>query len=513
MTRTLYHFHGGVHPEEHKLASSVRPIAVAPIPSQLVVPVHQHIGESARPCVTVGERVLKGQVIAQPEGYISVAIHAPTSGVVTAIAPHAVPHPSGLLDMCIQIQPDGQDQWIAHHPINYLNMAVSSLRNVLRDMGVAGLGGAVFPTFIKLHRGKAQKVPILLLNGGECEPWITCDDLVMRERSDEVLHGAAVMRHLLQAEHVLVGIEDNKPQAIAAMRAAAARMDFAVEVVSLPTLYPSGGTKQMIKVLTGREVPSGGRSTDAGVATFNVGTALAVHRAINHGEPMISRVMTLTGNVAQPQNYEVLLGTPMNELVKLAGAGSADVTGYVMGGPMMGVELSDLGVPVVKASNCLLVKSAELFPPPPDAMECIRCTRCADVCPAELQPQALYWYARSNLLDKAQQYRLFDCIECGCCSYVCPSHIPLVHYYRYAKSEIADKQNGERAANHARERHEFRLARQERDEQERVARLAQKAAAKPALPGAEGGADQAAIQAALARTQPESTATPQSPRE
>ncbi len=504
MKRQLSHFHGGVHPADHKSESSGRAIAIAPIPPQLIVPVRQHMGEPARPCVQPGDRVLKGQIIAHAEGYVSVAVHAPTSGTVTAIEDRPVAHPSGLNDTSIVIEPDGQDLWTTRTPTDWRNMPPSSLRNILRDMGIAGLGGAVFPTWIKLNPGRREKIPLLLLNGGECEPWITCDDLLMRERADGILQGAAIMQYLLGADEIIVGIEDNKPEAIAAMQTAASKCRHPVDVVGIPTLYPSGGAKQLIKVITGREVPSGGRSTDVGVATFNVGTAFAVHRAINHGEPMISRVVTVTGNVAVPQNHEVLLGTPMQELVRLAGDTAEPVSGYIMGGPMMGFDIPDISAPVVKATNCVLVKSVSLFPPPPPAQECIRCTRCADACPAELQPQELYWFSRSQHFDKAVAYSLFDCIECGCCSHVCPSHIPLVHYYRYAKSEISATRQAEKAANHARERHESRLARLERDEQERAARLAQRSGAKTSGDDARQSAIQAAMERARAN-QAEST--------
>lgn len=505
MARQLYEFNGGVHPEGHKYASTSRPIAIAPLPKVLIVPLRQHIGQPAKPIVAVGEQVWKGQTIGQAEGYVSVAVHAPTSGTVTAIASHAVAHPSGLADVCITIAPDGLDRWIKHDALDYRNMDPSHLRNRLRELGIAGLGGAVFPSFIKLNPGAAQKVSTLILNGAECEPWITCDDMIMRERAAGILAGAAIMRHMLRSDEVLVGIEDNKPEAIAAMRAAASQCDFAVEVVAVPTLYPGGGAKQLIRTLTGKEVPSGGRSTDIGVAAFNVGTAYTLHRAVNHGEPLISRIVTVTGNVHRPQNFEVLVGTPVSELVRLAGAVKDDTSGYVMGGPMMGIDLVSSDVPVVKATNCILAKSLALFPPPPLAMPCIRCTRCAQACPADLQPQELYWFARAKNFGKTQEYNLFDCIECGVCSYVCPSHIPLVQYYRYAKSEIWAKEKDKKAADLARERHEFRQLRIEREKQERAAKLAQKASAKlteataDSPDDAASAAKKAAIQAAIER--------------
>ena len=508
MSRELFKFKGGVHPPEHKAESNARPIHPAPLPKKLVIPLRQHIGNPAKPVVAVGDPVKKGQMIAEADGYISTAVHASSSGVVTAIDLQPVPHISGLPDLCITIETDGHDEWIDRKPLD-LHTEPSKLRMQLRDMGLAGLGGAVFPSAVKLDPGAAHPCPTLIINGGECEPWITCDDVLMRTHADEILQGVAIMRHLLGCSEILVGIEDNKPEAIAAMRDAAARMDFAVEVVAVPARYPGGGAKQMIQVLTGKEVPSGKLSTDIGIQVFNVGTTYALARAVHHGEPLISRLVTVTGHVLRPQNFEVLIGTPMHTLITLAGDRDG-TTGVLMGGPMMGVPMPNLEVPVVKATNCLLVKSAELFPPLPKALPCIRCTRCAEACPAELQPQELYRFAKAGDFGRAQEYHLFDCIECGCCSYVCPSHIPLVDYYRYAKSEIWAREKDKRASDLARERHEFRLYRQEREKKEKAEKLAAKAqakraelAAEPAAQGAPSDADakKALIAAALARAQ------------
>jgi Na+-translocating ferredoxin:NAD+ oxidoreductase subunit C len=424
--------------------------------------------------------------------------------------PAVVPHISGLPDECITIGTDGRDEWIDHAPLDYRAMEPADLRMQLRDMGIAGLGGAVFPSAVKLDPGAAQTCPTLIINGGECEPWITCDDVLMRLYADEILQGVAVMRHLLGCTEILVGIEDNKPEAIAAIQAAADKLDFAVEVVAVPTIYPAGGAKQMIETLTGKQVPSGKLSTDIGIQVFNVGTSYALARAVFHGEPLISRLVTITGHVLRPQNFEALIGTPVHTLITLAGERDG-TTGVLMGGPMMGMPLPDLEVPVVKATNCILVKSNELFPPLPKALPCIRCTRCADVCPAELQPQELFRFAKADDFGRAQEYHLFDCIECGCCSYVCPSHIPLVDFYRYAKSEIWAREKEKRAADLARERHEFRQFRLEREKKEKAEKLAAKAQAKraelAAAPAAEGAAPsdadakKALIAAALARAQ------------
>ncbi|MFO7541676.1 MAG: electron transport complex subunit RsxC [Thiobacillus sp.] len=509
MSRELFTFKGGVHPPEHKSESTSRPIHAVPLPRQLVIPLRQHIGNPAKPVVNVGDRVKKGQMVAAADGYVSAAVHASSSGVVTAIGPHPVPHISGLPDLCITIETDGLDEWIDHSPLDYQNMDAAELRMQLRDLGLTGLGGAVFPSAIKLDPGATRHCTTLIINGGECEPWITCDDALMRHHAATILQGVAVMKHLLGSTEVLVGIEDNKSEAIAAMEAAAADVNFAVEVVAVPAIYPGGGAKQMIQTLTGKEVPSGKLSTDIGIQVFNVGTAYALARAVHHGEPLISRLVTVTGHVLRPQNIEVLIGTPMHALIVLAGDRDG-TTGVLMGGPMMGVPMPSLEVPVVKATNCILVKSDALFPPPPRAMPCIRCTRCADVCPAELQPQELFRFANAGDFGRAQEYHLFDCIECGCCSYVCPSHIPLVDFYRYAKSEIWAREKEKRAADLARERHDFRQFRQEREKKEKAKKLAAKAQAKraelaAAADGSAGStevdAKKALIAAALARAQ------------
>jgi len=360
---------------------------------------------------------------------------------------------------------------------------------------------------VKLDPG-AHAIPTLIINGGECEPWITCDDVLMRTHAEEIMQGVAVMRHLLGSTEIIVGIEENKPEAIAAMKTAATRLDFTVEVVAVPAIYPGGGAKQMIETLTGKQVPSGKLSTDIGIQVFNVGTAHALARAVHHGEPLISRLVTVTGHVLRPQNIVALIGTPIHALIEIAGDRDG-ATGVLMGGPMMGVPMPGQDVPVIKATNCLLVKSKDLFPPLPRALPCIRCTRCADACPAELQPQELFRFAKANEFGRAQEYHLFDCIECGCCSYVCPSHIPLVDFYRYAKSEIWAREKDKRASDLARERHEFRQFRLEREKKEKAEKLAAKAQAKRAEitadPTASGAPDadakKALIAAALARAQ------------
>ena len=502
MTRRLFTFNGGVHPEGHKAVSNATPIRTLPLSSHYVVPMRQHIGEPAHPRVNVGDRVLRGQLIGAPEGYVSTGVHAPTSGRVTAVEPRPVPHPSGLYDLCVVIEADGEDRSIDFQPPAWQELDPSALRNRLREMGLAGLGGAVFPSYIKLNRGRSQ-VETLILNGAECEPWISCDDRLMRERAAEVMQGAAIMRHMLGAKTILVGIEDNKPEAIAAMRAAAGD---GAEVVAVPTIYPGGGGKQLAYTLTGRENPYNGRATDIGVQVFNVGTAYGLYRAVVHGEPLISRVVTCTGHVGAPGNFEVRLGTPIADLIAAAGGEREGAVGEIVGGPMMGFDLMDLAAPVTKAVNCILVKEAARFPAKPQSMPCIRCGACARACPANLQPFEMYWYSRAKDFGRAQSYDLFDCIECGCCSYVCPSHIPLVDFYRFAKAEIWERERENQAADQARQRHEFRAFRLEREKQEKAAKFAKAADAgkdKPPAAGAdpEEAKKRALIEAALARAQ------------
>jgi electron transport complex protein RnfC len=498
VTRTLHTFHGGLHLPEHKAESTDLPIGRLPLPARLLLPLRQHAGNLAKPVVAVGDCVLKGQLVAAAEGAISSAVHAPTSGRIVDFSEQPIPHYSGLTDWCLTLESDGEDAWTDLEAVDWRAADPDTLRRRIQAAGVVGLGGAVFPSHVKLRPHPDRKFRKLILNGAECEPFITCDDMLMRERAAGILRGAAIMMQLLGAGKCLVGIEDNKPQAIAAMEAAARSSGLNVEVVPVPTLYPGGGAKQLIRVLTGKEVPSHKFSTEFGVQCFNVATAWTLHRALEFGEPVISRIVTVTGSVRTPRNFEALLGTPVADLVAAAGGTLPETDHLVMGGPMMGVTLDSDRLPVVKAMNCIIAASPQLFPPKPPAMPCIRCARCAEVCPVDLQPQELYWFAKSDNFEKARVYNLFDCIECGCCDYVCPSRIPLVQYYRYAKSEIIALDKAKQAADLARERNEFRLARIEREKQERAAKHAQKAAGAKAETAGDD-ARKAAIAAAMER--------------
>jgi electron transport complex protein RnfC len=470
----LFPFHGGLKTVRHKTESNQTRIWTAMLPPRLTVPLRQHIGAIAKPLVQPGDRVLKGQMIGQPDGYISAAIHAPTSGIVSAVDPQPVAHPSGLADLCVTIESDGEDRWINRQPVNYPHLHPSELRNVIRNAGVVGLGGAAFPSAVKLNpSGRSERLDTLILNGAECEPWITCDDRLMRERAADIVAGLQIMAYLLGPYEVMIGIEDDKPEAIAAMSAACVRTGYMV--CPIPTRYPSGSVKQLVRLLTGKEIPVDGLPVDVGVQCFNVATAYTVHRAVNFGEPVISRIITVTGQVHGPGNFEVLIGTPFAALIAQCGGYREGVERLILGGPMMGFALHSDDAPVTKAANCLLaVGPAELAPELP-VLPCIRCGACMDVCPADLLPQQLYWHARAKEFDQARDCHLFSCIECGCCSVVCPSHIPLVQYYRYAKNEIWALEKEKQRAEQARQRHQARMERLEREKQEREAKLRQKA--------------------------------------
>ncbi|KXO08608.1 MULTISPECIES: electron transport complex subunit RsxC [Marinobacter] len=473
----LWDFSGGVHPSENKHQSTSRPIRMAGLPERLVLPLQQHIGEPAEVIVEVGERVLKGQKIADVTTGMGVPVHASTSGVIEAIELRPVPHPSGMSDLCVVLKPDGEDQWCQLEPIgDYHKLDRETVLDLIREAGIAGMGGAGFPTDIKLRPPRDRKVETLILNGAECEPYITADDMTMRERATEVVNGLKVMAWILRPSRCVVGIEDNKPEAIAAMREAVQGTQ--IEIAVIPTKYPSGGEKQLVQILTGLEVPSGGIPADIGVMCQNVGTAMAVSRAVFEGKPLISRIVTVTGKaIREPGNFEILVGTPVSYLLESGGLQEGQLNRLVLGGPMMGYTLTTDTIPLVKTSNCIIAATVDELPAPPPEQPCIRCSQCAEACPMELLPQQLFWYSKASEFEKAEHLNLFDCIECGACSYVCPSSIPLVQYYRYAKDEIRKQRAEQLKSDHARERFEARQARLEREQQEKELRRKERAKA------------------------------------
>jgi len=480
----VWDIHGGIHPPEHKELSNRTPIQPAPLPKRLILPLAQHLGAPAEPCVTLGEHVLKGQQIAVASGFVSAALHAPTSGVVSFIGPQPYPHVSGMLANAIVIDSDGEDRWIELEPhLDYRALERPALLELIRQAGISGLGGAGFPTAVKLTPPPTQRIRTLIINGTECEPYITADDLLMREKAAELVAGIEILAHLIQPQAVLIGIEDNKPEAIAALRAAIGERPFVLKVC--PTKYPSGGEKQLIQILTGEEVPSGGLPADIGMLCQNVGTCVAIHDAVLLGKPLISRITTLTGEaLARPMNVEALIGTPAGELLAFAGLEQNRLNRLIMGGPMMGFTLPSLDVPVIKTTNCLLASTLEELPPPPPALPCIRCGECAEACPVSLLPQQLHFFALGQEHEQLKAHHLFDCIECGACAYVCPSNIPLVQYYRAAKAEIRELEQKQQKAEHSKQRFELRQERlrraEEQKEAERKARAERAARAKAA---------------------------------
>ncbi len=473
--RKIWDFHGGIHPLENKTQSTGEKIGRIPLPNELIIPLNQHIGTPAKPVVAVGEKVLKGQLIADAEGVFSSCVHASTSGTVTAIEDRVVPHPSGMSAHCIMIAPDGDDKWTALEACeNYLEQPHHVLVEKLRRAGLAGMGGAGFPTAVKLSPKSIDKVDTLIINAAECEPYITADDMLMREYADEIILGIQLFDHILDdAPNVLIGIEDNKPEAIEALKQAAAGTN--IEVVVIPTKYPSGGEKQLIQILTGREVPSGGLPSHVGVLVQNIGTARAAYRAVRFGEPLISRVATVVGKALTHQrNIEVLIGTPVQYVLEQHGYQPQSHSRLIIGGPMMGYTIEHTDVPVIKTTNCILAPGKNELPEMTFTQACIRCGMCAEACPASLLPQQLYWYSRAGDHDKLQSYNLFDCIECGACSYVCPSNIPLVQYYRASKGSVRHAEAEKRKSDHARRRFELRKQRMERAEAEKEAKRAER---------------------------------------
>ena len=485
----LFKLRGGVHPQGCKILSADRPIRVLPLPKRLFVPLQQHIGAPATPVVVIGEYVKKGQLIAAGQGAISAPVHAPTSGFIAQLGDYAAPHPSGLSVPTVVLDADGADDWLETEATEApFALSPEEISDRVGRAGIVGLGGATFPSAVKLGLSRNSGVHTLVMNGGECEPYLTCDDRIMRERAAQIVEGIRLIAHAVGAEKILVGIEDNKPEAIAAMRAAA--KESAVQVVEIPSMYPMGSEKQLIQVLTGSEIPAGGRPADIGILVHNVGTAFAVYEAIRFGRPLISRLVTVSGGaIKNPCNLEVLIGTPAQELIAFAGGYSQLPARVVLGGPMMGQQISNLAVPVIKGtSGVLALTAAEIGQAEPSP--CIRCSSCVRTCPVGLLPLEMAAHIRVSDLSGAVKLGLRDCISCGSCSYVCPAHIPLVHYFNFAKGELMEQQRGKLKQEATKKLAEERLARMQRIERERQEAAAKRKAAREAR---ERAAQQAAL--------------------
>ncbi len=455
---------GGIHTDGHKHETSGKKIkSDLPLPKKLYIPVQQHVGKAAEPVVLVGEKVLKGQLLAHSQGAISAPVHAPSSGTVIDVLEYPAPHPSALPIRTIVIETDGLEQWTERNiPTDPYRLDPEEICLRVGAAGVVGMGGAVFPSSVKLSLGRKNKIHTLIINAGECEPYLTCDDRLMQERAEDVIGGIRLMLRGMTANRAIIGIEDNKPKAYKAMHKACE--PFAeIEIRQVPTRYPMGWDRQMLRYLTGWEIPADGRATDIGVVIHNVGTAYAVYRAICQGQPLISRIVTVAGGaVRKPMNVEVLLGTLMSEMLAFCKVDKNKMARLVMGGAMMGDALPLTEVPVVKATSAILALSQEDIELP-EVKPCIRCSSCVTACPAGLLPLEMASRIRANKLDAAVDLGLKDCISCGCCSFVCPSNIPLVQYFKYASGELFKRQQMQHKSEQTK-----RLADDRRDRMEKI---------------------------------------------
>jgi electron transport complex protein RnfC len=489
----LFRISGGVHPDDRKTLSATRAIEALPLPALLHIPLQQHIGTPASPVVRRGNQVLKGQLLAHSQGMISAPVHAPTSGRIMGVGNYPAHHASGLSVPTITLRPDGREQWADTDavPTDPLRLEPAEIATRVAAAGIVGMGGATFPSAVKLNLATRYRLHTLVINGAECEPYLTCDDRLMQEHSTEVIDGIRIMAHALGVGQIIIGIENNKPQAQSAMQAAAAE-HLEITVARLPARYPMGSEKHLVQTLTGLETPARGLTADIGVVVHNVATALAVHDALRHGRPLISRVVTVSGGaIREPKNLRVLIGTPVEALIDYCGGYSSTPQRLISGGPMMGQPLPGTRVPIVKGSNGVLALGRSETASRAD-MPCIRCASCVRACPCGLVPLEMANHARAGDLEGAVRYGLMDCIACGSCAYVCPSNIPLVQYFNYAKGELTARQRAEHqqkeTARLAELRNE-RLEKQKQAKREALARRKQAGKAKAQQPKTNAGAE------------------------
>lgn len=426
---------GGIHPPSNKISKN-SPITVAPLPDRVVVPLSQHIGAPATPCVAKGDHVKVGQLIGQSSGFVSANVHSPISGVVTAV--DSLPDGAGLRKPAIVIEREG-DEWLetidrSDALIQSCHLTPKEIIDKIAAAGLVGMGGATFPAHVKLSIPAGQKAECLIINGVECEPYLTSDYRTMLERGSEVLVGVQILCKALDVNKAYIGIEDNKPEAISHLTTLAAGYPH-IEIVPLRTKYPQGGEKQLIQAITGKAVPSGGLPIHVGVVVQNIGTALAVYEAVQKNKPLIERVVTVTGKTLRdPSNFMVRIGTPISSLIDLCGGMPQDALKVINGGPMMGRALANIDAPVTKGtSGIVIMRNRESLRTP--ASSCIKCAKCVGVCPMGLEPYLLNKLTRLKRFDDLEPLRITDCIECGSCAYTCPASIPLLDYIRVGKAE------------------------------------------------------------------------------
>lgn len=428
-------FRGGAHPPEKKELSKDSPIEFPPEPERVIIPLSQHTGAPCKPAVNVGDLVKKGQLIGTPEGFVSAAVHSSVSGKVLSI--ETVQLPTGRYSQAVVIENDKQNEWanLKDNP-DYMKLSPEELKEKIKDAGIVGLGGAAFPTHVKLSPPKEKPIDVVILNGAECEPYLTADYRLMIEKTEEVVEGLKILMKILQVKRGIIGIEDNKPDAILKMREAVKGFED-VEVWALKVKYPQGAEKMLIKATTGREVPPRGLPMDVGVVVQNIGTAFAIYEAVRFGKPLIERVVTITGEgIKNPKNLMVKIGTPVSALIEHCGGFTDGVGKIIAGGPMMGFALLGLDYPVTKGTSGILVLPETEVVHVDDFKPCIRCGRCVDACPMGLIPSMLSILGEKGFYEEMKEYNLFDCFECGTCAFVCPSKRPIVHFVRLGKSLV-----------------------------------------------------------------------------